>query len=244
MSTSFGAVAGEYEAGRPGYPAEAVAWLLEPVRRADAAPPRVVDIGAGTGKLTRVAVELGAEVVAVDPDPAMLEALRAQVAGVPTFVGRAEQLPLPDAAADAAILGQAWHWVDVGPGSAEIGRVLRPGGVLGLIWNIRDERVPWVAELGAVMHGSHAEELLAGDGVTVAEPFGAVERRQWEWSRSMTRAEVLAMARSRSYIVTASAEERARIEAALGELLDRTGAVGEATVELPYVTHAFRTVRP
>ncbi|WP_125131626.1 class I SAM-dependent methyltransferase [Microbacterium sp. 10M-3C3] len=244
MSTSFGAVAAEYEAGRPGYPAEAIAWLLEPVR-APERPARVADVGAGTGKLTRVAVELGAEVVAIDPDAAMLETLRTHVAGVPTFVGRAESLPLPDAAVDAVLFGQAWHWVDVAAASAEVGRVVRAGGVLGMVWNIRDDRVPWVAELSAVMHGSHAEEVLSEEGgVAVAAPFADIERERWEWSRAMTRADLLAMARSRSYIVTAAPDERARIEAALGDLLDRVGAVGEATVELPYVTHAFRSIRP
>src|SRR3546814_15057516 len=96
MSTSFGAAADTYEAGRPSYPAEAVAWMLEPVREAGRAL-RAADVGAGTGKLTRVIVESGAEVIAIDPDLGMLERLRANVVGVPTFVGRAETLPLPDA---------------------------------------------------------------------------------------------------------------------------------------------------
>ena len=155
MSTSFGTASGTYEHGRPDYPSAAVEWMLQPVRHDDRAL-RVADIGAGTGKLTRVAVELGAEVVAIDPDPAMLAELRAQVHGVPTFVGSAERMPLPDASVDALLFGQAWHWVDPAAGSAEAGRVLRSGGVLGLIWNLRDDSVPWVARLTGIMRGSQA----------------------------------------------------------------------------------------
>src|SRR3954447_20657102 len=121
MSTSFGAASAAYELGRPDYPADAVEWMLRPVRHEGRAL-RVADVGAGTGKLTRVAVELGAEVVAIDPDPAMLAELRTQVHGVPTFVGSAERMPLPDASLDALLFGQAWHWVDPVAGSAEAGR--------------------------------------------------------------------------------------------------------------------------
>ncbi|QEW03626.1 class I SAM-dependent methyltransferase [Microbacterium lushaniae] len=243
MSTSFGAAADTYEAGRPSYPAEAVEWMLQPVRGAGRSL-RVADVGAGTGKLTRAIVEHGAEVVAIDPDAGMLENLRANVAGVPTFVGRAESLPLPDAAVDAVLLGQAWHWVDVPAASAEAARVLRAGGVLGLVWNVRDERTPWVRRMTAAMHGSHAEEMMAGGGPSVAAPFDGLEDRTWRWSRPMTRDDLFAMARSRSYVLTAEPAERARIEQALAAVCDEIGAVGDAVVDLPYVTRAFRSIRP
>jgi SAM-dependent methyltransferase len=243
MSTSFGSDAGTYEAGRPGYPAEPVAWMLEPVRDEGRAL-RVADVGAGTGKLTRVVSELGAEVVAIDPDPAMLAELRTHVHGVPTFAGSAERMPLPDASVDALLFGQAWHWVDVPEASAEAGRVLRSGGVLGLVWNIRDESVPWVRRLTEIMHGSHAEEMMASGDPPVDQPFEEVEGRLWRWSRRMTREALFAMARSRSYIITADPEDRARIEGALGGLFDEIGAVGAASVDLPYVTRAYRALRP
>jgi SAM-dependent methyltransferase len=243
MSVSFGSEASTYEAGRPGYPVEAVAWLLQPVHHEGRAL-RVADAGAGTGKLTRVAVELGGEVVAIDPDPAMLAELRAQVHGVPTFVGSAERMPLPDASVDALLFGQAWHWVDPVAASLEAGRVLRSGGVLGLIWNIRDESVPWVRRLTEIMHGSHAEEMLAEGDPPVGEPFGGLEAREWRWSRRMTREGLLAMARSRSYIITAEADDRAEIEGGLERFFDEVGAVGAASVDLPYVTRAYRSIRP
>src|SRR5687768_1912363 len=186
MSMSFGSAAGTYEAGRPDYPIQAVDWMLQPVVGGERSI-RVADVGAGTGKLTRAAVELGAEVVAVDPDPKMLAVLREHVHGVPTFVGSAEKLPLPDASVDAVLLGQAWHWVEPGAGSAEVGRVLRSGGVLGLVWNIRDESVPWVARLTDIMHGSSAEQALAGGDPPLAAPFAHVERAEWRWMRPMNR---------------------------------------------------------
>ena len=125
-------------------------------------------------------------------------------------------------------------------GSAEVARVLRSGGVLGLVWNVRDESVPWVARLTEIMHGSHAEEMLAEGDPPLAAPFGALESAEWRWSRPMSRDTLLAMARSRSYIITATAEDRAAIEAGLVELFDEIGAVGEKVVELPYVTRAYR----
>ncbi|GAA3761332.1 class I SAM-dependent methyltransferase [Microbacterium kribbense] len=242
MSRSFGSAAGVYDAGRPEYPAEAVAWMLEPVR--GGVRPRVADVGAGTGKLTRVLTESGAAPVAIDPDPAMLEQLRQAVPGVPTFVGTGEKLPLPDGSVDAVVFGQAWHWVEPAAASAEVGRVLRPQGVLGLIWNLRDNRVAWVAEMTAIMHGSAAEIMMAGPGPEVRAPFEQPEQRSWDWPRPMTRARLWDMVHSRSYIITAAPAERERIDRELEVVFDRIGAVGDAVIELPYRTTAFRAARP
>lgn len=243
-STSFGQAASAYESGRPGYPAEAVAWLLDPVREPGRAL-RVADVGAGTGKLTRTVVELGADVIAIDPDADMLATLRENVRGVPTFAGTAESLPLPDAGLDAVVMGQAWHWVDVDSGSREIGRVLRSGGALGLIWNIRDDSVDWVRRLTEAMGGSNAEVLLATTGPRVGLPFGELEHREWRWERSMSLPQLRDLVLSRSDIITAGPEVRARIDAAVdGVMASLPGLAGGGVVALPYVTHAFRVRRP
>jgi len=240
-ATSFGSETGSYEKGRPEYRPDAVAWLLEPLPEGDRT---VVDIGAGTGKLSRAVLALGdATVTAVDPDPQMLDALRAKTPGVEAVTGTAEALPLADASADAATLGQAWHWVDPVAASAEIGRVVRPGGVLGLIWNVRDERVDWVRRLTAIMGGSAAEEMIGENAVRVAAPFGELEERRWEWTREMTRSELHAMASSRSLIIMSTAEEKARIAAAMDALFDELGLVEGGSLSMPYITAAFRAVR-
>ena len=241
LSRSFGRAAHTYELGRPDYGAEAVAWMLEPAS-SPARRPRVADVGAGTGKLTRTLVELGAEAVAIDPDPDMLAALRENVPGVPTFVGTGESLPLPDDAVDAVVFGQAWHWVDPVAACAEAGRVLREPGVLGLVWNIRDESVPWVADLTRIMRGSHAEQLLAAGDPPVHAPFAELEARTWHWSRPMTRRSLTAMVQSRSYVITAPAAEKARIDEEIAALFDAIGASGDAAVAVPYVTRAYRAV--
>ncbi|GAA3915401.1 class I SAM-dependent methyltransferase [Microbacterium invictum] len=243
MSMSFGRAADLYEQGRPDYPPEAVAWMLEPVRRPGHAV-RAADVGAGTGKLTRALVDAGAETVAVDPDAAMLATLRANVAGVPTFVGTAERLPLPDAALDAVVLGQAWHWVDHAAASGEVGRVLRAGGVLGTVWNIRDASVPWIVRLTEIMHGSNAERMMRAGDPPLSSPFAGWESRTWTWARPVDRAVLTAMVHSRSYLITAGDAERARVDAEIADLFDEIGAVGEALVALPYVTKAFRVLRP
>jgi SAM-dependent methyltransferase len=243
MSTSFGRQAGAYEAGRPGYPLEAVEWMLAPAAAEDHRA-RVADVGAGTGKLTRALVESGADVVAVDPDSEMLAALRTALPAVPTFVGTAEALPIPDSSMDAVVLGQAWHWVDPPSASKEVARVLRPAGVLGLVWNIRDDREPWVARMTAIMHGSNAEIMMVEGGPRVVAPFGELESRLFEWSRPMTADRLLAMARSRSYLITAPDVVRSRIEGALRDLFAELPALADGgSIELPYVTHAFRALR-
>ena len=235
---SFGGAADAYAAGRPAYPAGAVAWLVDGAHR-------VVDVGAGTGKLTAGLLAAGCDVVAaVDPDPGMLAVLERAVPAVPALVGTAESVPLPDASADAAVLGQAWHWVDPDAASAELGRVVRSGGVLGLVWNIRDERVPWVAELGAVMDGSDAERMIGEGRVRVAPPFGALTEHRVRWSVPRTPHEIVAMASSRSSLIAMTEEERAGVLDRIRRLLaTHPATAGRDRIELPYVTHAFRAVR-
>jgi SAM-dependent methyltransferase len=138
---SFGAAAAAYAQHRPGYPAAAVEWALEPL--ADQARPRLLDLAAGTGKLTEALLPRGT-VTAVEPDPAMLAELRARFPAVIAHEGTAEAIPLPDACVDAVLVGQAWHWFEPERAYPEIARVLRPGGLLAALWNADDGHVEWV----------------------------------------------------------------------------------------------------
>ena len=143
--SSFGAVADTYAEHRPDYAPAAVRWALEP-----SPGPRVLDLGAGTGKLTATLVALGAEVIAVEPDPAMLTELRRALPDVRALPGSAEAIPLPDLSVDAVLAGNALHWFDMAIAGREIARVLVPGGILAGLWNVMDNRVDWVAELERV----------------------------------------------------------------------------------------------
>jgi SAM-dependent methyltransferase len=142
-ASSFGAAAAAYTEHRPDYAAAAVRWTLR-----GAPGPRTLDLGAGTGKLTATlldpAVAPGAEVVAVEPDPAMLAELRQGLPGVRALVGSAESIPLPDGSVDAVLAGNALHWFDLAVAGPEIARVLAPGGVLAGLWNLLDDDVAWV----------------------------------------------------------------------------------------------------
>ena len=164
-SSSFGAAATAYAEHRPDYAQAAVRWALEP-----APGLRVLDLGAGTGKLTATLVELGAEVIAVEPDPAMLTELRRALPAVRALPGSAEAIPLPDASVDAVVAGNAMHWFDMAVAGPEIARVLDPGGILAGLWNVLDDRIDWVAGLERVS-GSAAigprdtfEQLARRDG--------------------------------------------------------------------------------
>ncbi|GAA1776565.1 class I SAM-dependent methyltransferase [Leucobacter iarius] len=242
-ATSFGSVAELYEQGRPEYPAAAIEWMLAPVR-GTAASPRVLDVGAGTGKLSRGLAAAGCRVTAVDPDAQMLEQLRGSVPGVPTGIGTAESLPCADASADAVVLGQAWHWVDPVLASREIARVLRPGGVLGLVWNLRDPRTAWAAELEALVRSSGSRDTMAAGGPELAPPFGAPEHASWAWEHPATRATLGGMLRSRSSYITGSPVERAELDAGLARILDGLGLRDGESIGMPYVTHAFRAILP
>lgn len=141
-SLSFGAAATAYAEHRPDYAQDAVRWALEP-----APGPRVLDLGAGTGKLTATLVSVGVEVIAVEPDPAMLTELRRTLPTVRALQGSAESIPLPGSSVDAVLAGNALHWFDMAVAGPEIARVLTPCGILAGLWNVVDDRVDWVAEL-------------------------------------------------------------------------------------------------
>jgi len=233
QASSFGAAAAAYERGRPPYPAAAVDWLLPE------GASRVLDLGAGTGKLTRQLRDRGLDVIAVEPSEGMREQLARAVPGAAVYAGSAEQIPLPDDSVDAVLVAQAWHWVDRSRAVPEVARVLVPGGRLGLVWNIRDEREDWVAELGQILHdpGEHHRQ---NRGI-VGPPFGPVEHRDVEWTHRLSRDELIDLAASRSYVITMPDQERAAVLAGVARLADRlAGPAGAGELVLPYVTECYR----
>ncbi|HEV2886816.1 MAG TPA: class I SAM-dependent methyltransferase [Jatrophihabitans sp.] len=151
FARSFGTEAARYHQVRPSYPAAAIDLVLAGLKNAQAADraPRILDIGAGTGKLTAELLGRGDEVVAVEPDPQMLAVLADRLPGVRALAGSAEHIPLPDHSVDAIVAGQAFHWFARPDADREFARVLRPGGVVGLLWNLPDRGVEWVLKLYA-----------------------------------------------------------------------------------------------
>lgn len=226
---SFGAAADAYERGRPPYPPEAVAWLVPEHART------VVDLGAGTGKLTRALHAPGRTVVAVEPSAGMRERFSQVLPDVRVLGGTAESIPLPDSSVDTLVCAQAWHWVDPERAVPEAARVLRPGGRLGLVWNLRDVSVPWVAELDQILRDYATAPTEARQVESVRTPFGVVERQDFRWRHPITAEEVVDMVTSRSYVITL---EPARRE----ELLVRVRALLDARhpTAMPYVTECHR----
>jgi SAM-dependent methyltransferase len=232
-AASFSSVADVYERARPEYPEEAVRWLARE-------PPRdVVDLAAGTGKLTRVLVRLGHRVTAVEPLPEMREQLVGAVPGVAAVLdGTAEAIPLPDESADAVLAGQAFHWFDPQPALREIARVLRRGGTLGLIWNTRDDTVAWVARLSELIgpeSNDEEEDPIAASGL-----FEPAEESDWRWEQPLGREQLRDLVLSRSYCASLPPEQREPVLQAVERLYDE--AAGPDGLTMPYVTEAVRAV--
>ena len=233
---SFGAAAEVFERARPGYPDAAVDWLLPDGART------VLDLGAGTGKLTRSLAARGLEVVAVEPLVEMRERLAATLPDVRAMAGTAEEIPLADDSVDAITVAQAWHWVDPVRATAEAARVLRPGGTLGLVWNRRDERVDWVARIGEVM-GSSDAELIELEGVEIGPPFGPTESFITDWQRPMDVDLLVEMAASRSYVITATPRRRREILDGVRRVVEADPHLG-TEFDFPYRTYCFRATLP
>ena len=235
-AASFGDVAEAYERSRPWYPEEAVRWLVS------VEPLDVVDLGAGTGKLTRSLVALGHRVSAVEPLPEMLSHLRDAVPGAAAVQGGAEAIPLEDCSADVVVVAQAFHWFDHGPALREIARVLRPGGRIGLIWNVRDESEPWVAELSDAMVGRTGVDRGAGAPIEASALFGPVEQETFgPHAQEVDRQTLRELVLSRSYCAALSEDERRPVFARVDDVFDRHERDG--VIRLPYLAACFRASR-
>lgn len=228
---SFGSVAGAYDRARPSYPREAAAWL------AGDEPATVLELGAGTGKLTEVLAGLGHDMHATDPDEAMLARLRERLPDVLTSVASAEEIPAPDGAFDVVVVAQAFHWFDQERALPEIARVLRPGGRLALVWNERDERIPWVKRLGRII--GTQEQLRSAASVEESDLFGPVEEERFRHWQVVDRLSIQELALSRSHIAVLDEEARAAKLAEVLAFYDDYGR-GMDGMQLPYVSSCFR----
>ncbi|WP_183096040.1 class I SAM-dependent methyltransferase [Nocardioides stalactiti] len=230
----FGSVVDSYERGRPGYPIDAVRWL------SGDEPLSILELGSGTGKLTRELVALGHDVHATDPDPAMLDVLARNYVVTRISQTTAEDIPVPDSTFDIVIAAQSYHWFDHEVALPEIARVLKRGGSLSLVWNTRDERIPWVKRLGRVI-GNQEQNAGPGDELESSPYFGPVERESFKHWQVIDRASIQDLVLSRSNIATLPAEAR---EAKLREVLAFYDDFGRGMdgMQLPYVTECYRAV--
>ena len=227
---SFGAAADVYDRSRPSYPVEAVRFVLPEGAQ------RVLDLGAGTGKLTDVLLTLGLDVVAVEPSEQMRERIPARAE---VLEGSAEQIPLPDESVDAVVVGQAFHWFEPEAALAEIARVLKPGGTVGLLWNVMDDSVEWVREMGRLFGAEDLVSHMDGrppfeDHPQLSEPV----HDEFEYSQALDADLLVDLVASRSTLITLPEEERLEVLAKLRDV-----APDDEPFELPYVTDVWRSVR-
>jgi SAM-dependent methyltransferase len=231
---SFGAVADAYDRARPTYPAEAATWL------AGLGHAHLLELGAGTGKLTVELVGQGHRVVATDPLDAMLRHLVRRLPGTPAALATAERIPLRARSVDAVVGAQCFHWWDLDRALPEVARVLRPGGHLALAWNLRDERVPWVRRLGELI-GTQEQRSDPTHALLASNLFGFVETATFRFWQPLDRARLRDLVLSRSSLATRSEPERERVLHKVDQLYDDYGRGADGML-LPYVTRCYKAV--
>jgi SAM-dependent methyltransferase len=243
----FDTAAEAYERGRPEYPAAAIAHL---VRTLGIGPGRrVVELGAGTGKLTRALRPYGATLMPVEPSPGMRAVFRRELPGLRVRVGTAEAIPVPTGSADAVVAGQAFHWFRPGPTVRELRRVLRPGGGLGLLWNQRDESVRWMAEFGRILHrhrGGFPDQDRTPWRRTIdgRNGFARLARTRYRSRQRIRPAALVDRAVSVSFIAAQPPAVRSEVADEVRTLLRTNPATrGRRTIDLPYRTDLFLTHR-
>jgi SAM-dependent methyltransferase len=236
-SRSFELVAGLYERARPEYPPEAIAWLAEQLDLR--AGRTVLDLGAGTGKLTRALVATGANVIAVEPGDAMRAELVRAVPEAQALRGAAEDIPLPDASVDAITVGQAFHWFRHEEALPELHRVLRPDGGVGLVWNSRDQDSPLqrvVNDLIATLVPPKRAVAFGSSGrLAESDLFGPMEERRFAFAQELDADALVDRIDSISFVAAGSQGERRRVEHGLRDLVAANGGV----VAFPYVTDVY-----
>jgi len=262
-AASFGEVASHYQRYRPGPPASAVDWLLpSPVAR-------VIDLGAGTGALTRLLVDRADDVVAVEPDERMRTVLAEELPGINAVMGRGEAIPLPDSCADAVLASSSWHWMDLLPTLHEVGRILAPGGTLGVLWSGPDPEGPFIAGAQALLadqrHGGDVGTSTDDDADTPMDdvagfiledarrPVSSLEipsgtgfeqpdHATFAWEVPLNADELIGLLGTTSWIITMPEERRTRVVSEARRLLrDLMGIDGETTVDVAFRSDVWRS---
>lgn len=240
-ASSFGNHAGDYHRFRPDYPAHAIEWALcRPTSRL-----RVLDLAAGTGKLTENILDAGHEVIAVEPDAGMLAELSASLPEVTALAGTAEEIPLPDESVDAVLVGQAFHWFMPDRALPEIGRVLRPGGPLAALWNFDDREVDWVAGLLAVstVAGRQVPTHYGESDIPEHPAFRDHTRAQFSHSQRQTAASLTEAVGTHSELLVCSEEERAATLARVAAYLRSCPHTAHGEFDIPLRVTVARMIR-
>jgi SAM-dependent methyltransferase len=240
---SFGSVASDYDRFRPSPPQAALDLLIPPGAQA------VLDLAAGTGALTRMLAGRAPSILAVEPDERMRAVLSASCPAATVLAGQGEDIPLPDASVDAVVISSAWHWLDPERAVPEITRVLRVGGVLGVIWISRDTRVPWVAEFSQLARESReADRPVNGEPgrrrgtveFPPGTPLSPPETYAVEYSLPMTSEQLFGLLGTYSGVITLDPQARADFSRRVRRFLDRQPW---DHVDLPMICRCIRSVR-
>ncbi|WP_336857132.1 class I SAM-dependent methyltransferase [Sinomonas albida] len=235
LAEAFLAGGEHYEKVRPGYPDEAVDWLIPP------GAATAVDLGAGTGKLSALLAARGLHVTAVDPSAGMLAELRRLHPGVKTVLAPAESTGLPEGSADLVAAAQAWHWFEAAAATREAVRLLAPGGRVGLVWNQLDTSVPWVHRLSRIMHAGDVHK--PGYHPPSGPELTGWESASFRWEDPVTPEGIVELTKSRSYYLRASEALRERVETNLAwYLFEHLGHQPDEPMLLPYVTQVWKAV--
>ncbi|MBB5956675.1 SAM-dependent methyltransferase [Saccharothrix tamanrassetensis] len=239
-ANSFGPHAHTYAEHRPDYPAAAVRWALAPLGPGH---HRVLDLGAGTGKLTGVLVAEGHQVTAVEPDESMLSELVRRHGGVRALPGTAERIPVPDGTVDAVVVGQAFHWFDPTRSMPEIARVLRPGGVLAGLWNNIDATVPWAAEFDRIIQSSASTPSTPTYAMPDHTLFRDTETDEFPHTHRRTAETLVITIGTHSHTLVIPKEERDQLLQRTLTFLHTNPPTATGEFDLPLITYVERTIR-
>ena len=246
-ASGYKTAADTYVKGRPDYPPAVSEWLTGTLGLNG--HKTVIDLGAGTGKFTGRLVATGAQVIAVEPVAQMLEKLSLAWPQVLAVSGTATDLPLPDASVDAVVCAQAFHWFASREALDEIARVLKPGGKLGLIWNLRDTRIDWVPKLDAIVNALEGDTPRFYTGEwrkAFPHPgFGPLQAQHFQHGHTGSPEDVIFnRVRSTSFIAALSDQQRAKIDEQITQLIAGEPHLrGREVVTVPYETAAFVAVK-